>query len=161
VAKKRKEGGETMKHKCKFCGKPAPSNMQGYCQVCYRYFIMEDKDVYDLPKYGEITYAPNGDCICPFCGKAFRKLGLHFYYSHHMTSKQAHEKAGWAHNAKATNESYRDLMREKLQEKCVTVNLIDKGQSTRFVPGSPGRTRDKVSAMTLSRLKQNRFKGRR
>jgi len=144
---------------CKFCDKSAPSNMQGYCQTCYRYFVMERKEVYALPKYGEITYSPNGDCICPFCGKAFRKLGLHFYYAHDLTSRQAHKKAGWDQNAKATNPAYRELMRNKLQDKCVTVNLIDKGKLTRFAPGSPGRTRDKVSAMTLKRLKRNRFKG--
>lgn len=145
--------------KCKFCGKPAPNNMQGYCQVCYRYFVMESKEVYDLPKYGEIAYAPNGDCICPECGKAFRKLGRHFNQAHNMSSAEAHKKFGWDRNAKATNESYRELMRNKLMKKCVTVNLIEKGQSTRFIPGSPGRTRDKVSAMTLAKLKQNRFKG--
>ena len=148
-----------MNHKCKFCGKPAPTNMQGYCQVCYRYFVMERKEVHDLPEYGEITYAPNGDCICPFCGKAFRKLGMHFYYAHGMRSKEAHERAGWDYNAKATNEFYRDLMRDKLQDKCVTINLIAKGKRTRYVPGSSGRTKDKVSAMTLSRLKKNRLKG--
>jgi len=148
-----------MIHKCKFCGKSTAKPMQGYCQVCYHYFVIKSKDVYDLPKHGEITYAPNGDCICPFCGKAFRKLGMHFYYSHHMTSKQAHEKAGWDQSAKATNESYRELMRNKLMKKCVDINLIEKGKATRYVPGSPGRTRDKVSAMTLSKLKQNRFKG--
>ena len=146
-----------MTRNCKFCNKPAPSNMQGYCQVCYRYFIIDSKVVYDLPKYGEITYAPNGDCICPFCGKAFRKLGLHFYYAHKMTSKEAHKKAGWDQNAKATNESYRDLMREKLQEKCVTENLIKGGKSTRYVSNHPGRTKNKVSAMTLKRLKQQSF----
>jgi|GEM_PF-2917948 len=147
-----------MTRKCKFCNNPAPSNLQGYCQACYKYFIIDKKEIYNLPEHGEITYAPNGDCICPFCGKAFRKLGIHFYYSHHMTSKQAHEKAGWDQSAKATNESYRELMRNKLMKKCVDINLIEKGKATRYVPGSPGRTRDKVSAMTLSKLKQNRFK---
>lgn len=142
---------------CKFCGKPTSSNMQDYCQVCYRYFIIEDKEIYPLPTYGNITYAPNGDCICPFCGKAFRKLGMHFYYAHGMTSKEAHEKAGWDHNAKATNKSYRILMRNKLQTKCVTINLIDKGKNTRFSLNHGGRTRDKVSAMTLKRLKEKSF----
>lgn len=146
-----------MTHNCKFCSKPAPSNMQGYCQVCYHYFILEGKEVYDLPKYGEITYAPNGDCICPECGKAFRKLGRHFNLAHGMSSAEAHKKFGWDRNAKATNKAYRDLMRDKLQEKCVTVNLIDKGKSTRFAPNHSGRTRDKVSAMTLKRLKQQSF----
>ena len=145
--------------KCKFCGHNAPSNMQGYCQVCYVYFVLKGKEVYETPAYGEIAYAPNGDCICPLCGKAFRKLGRHFNLAHGMTSDEAHKKFGWDRNAKATNESYRNLMRDKLQDKCVTVNLIEKGQSTRYVPGSEGRTRDKVSAMTLNKLKQNRFKG--
>ena len=148
-----------MNHNCKFCNNLAPNNMRGDCQTCYRYFVMEKKEVYELPEHSEITYAPNGDCICPFCGKAFRKLGLHFYYAHDLTSREAHERAGWYYNAKATNESYRDLMRDKLQDKCVVVNLLDKGQATRYVPGSSGRPRDKVSAMTLSRLKKNLLKG--
>ena len=143
---------------CKFCGKPAPKNMQGYCQVCYRYFIMEEKEIYPLPKYGEITYAPNGDCICPFCGKAFRKLGLHFYYAHDMTSKEAHEKAGWDHNAKATNKDYRKLMRKKLQKKCVTINLLEKGKPTRYKKHHKGRTKDMISPMTMKVLKQSSFK---
>jgi uncharacterized C2H2 Zn-finger protein len=53
---------------------------------------MEGKDVHPIPPYGEIAYADNGDCICPFCGKAFRKLGRHFNLAHGLTSKQAHEK---------------------------------------------------------------------
>jgi len=143
--------------KCKFCGHDAPSNMQGYCQVCYRYFIIEGKDVHPIPPYGEIAYADNGDCICPLCGKAFRKLGRHFNLAHGLTSKQAHEKVGWDHNAKASNETYRELMRARLQPKCVTENLIKAGQETRYVPNHPGRPRDKVSAMTLKRLKQQSF----
>ena len=142
---------------CKFCGKPAESNMRGYCQVCYRYGVMENRDVYPLPEYGEITYAPNGDCICPFCGKAFRKLGLHFYYGHGLTSLKAHEQAGWDHKAKATNPEYRDLMREKLKIKCVKINLLQRGKATRFKKGSQGRTKDKLSQMTRNNLKR-RFK---
>jgi len=143
---------------CKFCNKQAEPNMQGYCQVCYRYFITENKEIYPLPNYGEITYTPNGDCICPFCGKAFRKLGLHFYYSHGLLSKDAHEKAGWDHNAKATNPDYRELMRSKLKIKCVTYNLLYKGKKTRFHKGHPGRPKEKVSAMSLRSLKTRLIK---
>lgn len=128
--------------------------MQGYCQTCYRYFIMEKKEVYPLPKFGEITYAPNGDCICPFCGKAFRKLGSHFYHAHHILAKDAHRKVGWDMNAKATNLDYRNLMRKKLQEKCVTHNLIEQGAKTRFKKNHPGRPKELVSPMTLKRLKR-------
>ncbi len=142
--------------KCKFCGKPAPSNMQGYCQVCYRYFIMEHKEIYPTPNLGEITYASNGDCICPFCGKAFRKLGMHFYYSHNMTSDEAHKKAGWDRNAKATNPDYRELMRKRLQIKCVKINLLKRGRLTRFHKGHEGRPISKVSPMTLKRLKRSK-----
>lgn len=142
---------------CKFCGNKAPSNMQGYCQVCYHYFITEGKEVYPLPKVGEITYAPNGDCICPFCGKAFRKLGGHFWQAHKMTSKEAHHKIGWDLNAKASNINYRALMQNRLQPKCVADNLILKGQSTRFSKHSIGRPKSKVSPMTLKRLKQQSF----
>lgn len=144
---------------CKFCNKPAPNNMQGYCQVCYRYFIMEHKEIYPLPKLGEITYAPNGDCICPFCGKAFRKLGLHFYYSHNLTSKEAHKKAGWDQSAKATNEGYRILMRNIQHEKTITENLLEKGKPTRFKKNHQGRTKDKISVMTNIRLKNKNKRG--
>ena len=43
---------------CKDCGRPAPSNMQGYCQACYLYFVREKKVIYPTPSYGKITYAP-------------------------------------------------------------------------------------------------------
>jgi hypothetical protein len=119
---------------------------------------MEDRKIYPLPEKGEITYAPNGNCICPFCGKAFRKLGRHFNYAHGMTSDEAHKEAGWDRNAKATNEDYRKLMRDKLQEKCVTVNLIKKGKKTRFKKGSQGRTKDKMSLMSLKKIQRRNKK---
>lgn len=144
--------------KCKFCGKEDNGNMQGYCQRCYKYFIIDKKEVYDTPPYGEIWYAPNGDCICPFCGKAFRKLGIHFYYSHKLTSREAHKKHGWDLNAKATNEDYRNKMRNVLQYKCVKINLLEKGKATRFQPGHRGRPRSMVSAMTMNRIRRYNIK---
>src|SRR5574344_276038 len=61
---------------CKFCGGAGDKRYRGYCQSCYRYFITENKKLYPLydPAKGP-QYAPNGDCICPLCGKAFTKLG--------------------------------------------------------------------------------------
>lgn len=145
-----------MKINCKFCNKPAPSNMRGYCQSCYKYFILENKEIYPLPEYGEITFAPNGDAICPFCGKAFRKLGLHFYYQHGMITKKAFEKAGWNVNTRASNEKYQKLMREKLQEHCVDINLIEKGKPTRFKKNSKGRPRELIRPMEMNRLRRNK-----
>ena len=39
------------KIKSKFCGKETPKRYQGYCQKCYKYFVMEHKVIYDLPPY--------------------------------------------------------------------------------------------------------------
>lgn len=140
--------------KCKFCERPAPSNMRGYCQSCYKYFIIEKKQVYEKPEYGIINYTPKGDVICPFCGKAFRKLGIHFYYAHGLTSDKAHKKAGWDRNAKATNPEYRKLMRNLLKEHHVTDNLLEKGKKTRYKKGHKGRLKEKMSEMTKLRLKR-------
>lgn len=138
---------------CKFCGNKAPNNLRGYCQACYKYFVMDEKSIHPLPKYGEITYTENGDVICPFCGKAFRKIGMHFYYSHKMTSDEAFKKAGWDRNARATNINYREHMRSVLQDKCVTENLLNAGMKTRFSVGSMGRPKEKISQMTLNRMR--------
>jgi len=127
--------------------------MQGYCQTCYKYFIIDNKEIYPLPLFGEITYTKTGDCICPFCGKAFRKLGNHFRHAHGILSKQAHKQAGWDANAKATNADYRKLMKKRLQKKCVINNLLKKGVETRYKKGYKGRTKDQVSQMTSNRLK--------
>lgn len=138
--------------KCKFCGKSCKVLSKDYCSTCYRYFVLENKKVYPTPEYGQITYNEEGDCICPFCGKAFTKLGMHFYYSHNMSSKEAHIKAGWDISAKASNESYRIKMRDRLQPKCVEINLLEKGKSTRFSKDD-NRNKYPRSKMTLDRLK--------
>ena len=135
---------------CKYCSRPAPKNMQGYCQSCYHYFIRDNKTVYPIPEYGEITYAPNGDCICPFCGKAFRKLGAHFWNFHHLKANKAKEYAGWDHNVKASNIEYRKHMNKIQKEKCITINLIEKGKPTRKKKGH--HTKKYVSEMTRRRI---------
>lgn len=129
----KKKNNNNLPCKCKFCGNPAPNNMQGYCQVCYRYFITEGKNVYTPPKYGEVAYAPNGDCICPECGKAFRKLSNHIYQAHGVDHKNACVKYGWhIRNDKVTNNDYRKHMHDIQHTKCITNNLIEKGKNTRF-----------------------------
>jgi len=135
---------------CKDCGRPAPSNMQGYCQACYLYFVREKKVIYPTPSYGKITYAPNGDCICPFCGKAFRKLGAHFWNFHHILSKNAKELAGWDHTVKASNIDYRAHMHFIQQQKCIDINLIVKGKPTRRKIGH--HLKKYVSEMSRLRL---------
>lgn len=118
---------------CKFCGNHAPNNMQGYCQVCYKYFVTQGKKVYEPASYGEVRYAENGDCVCNICGKAFRKLGGHLFQAHGLTTDEAFKKFGWHRfSTRASNKAYRVHMKEIQHEKCITVNLIEKGIETRF-----------------------------
>lgn len=118
---------------CKFCGNLTDNNMQGYCQVCYKYFVLDNKKAYPLPKYAEIEYTDNGDCICHMCGKAYRKLGGHIVQAHHITTAEYMEQFGLhTRKSKISNESYRKHMNEIQQPKCITENLLEKGKNTRF-----------------------------
>lgn len=120
-------------NKCKFCGRPAPNNMRGYCQACYKYFVAQGRKVYPLPPNKELTYAENGDAICPICGKAFRKLGGHLYNAHKISCDEAFRMFGWhRRKAKATNKDYRKHMKTIQKDYCVIDNLVCKGKSTRF-----------------------------
>lgn len=122
---------------CKFCGNPCPSNMRGYCQVCYKYFVIDNKQIYDIPKHGEMVYTENGDVVCNICGKAYRRLGGHLYQAHHLTAKEAFIQFGWHRKTqKASNSEYRKHMHDIQQQKCIDVNLIEKGKPTRLTKGN-------------------------
>lgn len=131
---------------CKFCGNLGSTSYQGFCQACYKYFITDGKKLYPVPNPGEITYAPNGDVVCPECGKAFRKLGGHLYQAHHLTCDEAFKKFGWYRRlTKATNIEYRKMMHDIQDPKTISDNLLSKGESTRF--GSVVRGRKKGSSI--------------
>ena len=120
---------KTNKISCKFCGNDAPNNMQGYCQACYRYFVMEGKIVYP-PYEGPVQYAPNGDVICPVCGKAYRKMCSHTWQAHNLTSKELFKKFGWKERkVKATCKEYRVMMKDIQHAKCITENLVEHGNN--------------------------------
>lgn len=122
--------------KCKFCNNEAPSNMRGYCQRCYRYFILNNKQVYDLPDDGKVEYNENGDPICHECGMAYRKLGNHVWQVHHMSMYEYTTKHKLTHRTnKCTNADYREHMRKIQKDYCVTENLVEKGKTTRLKPG--------------------------
>lgn len=122
------------KHTCKFCGDTIlVNNMQGYCQKCYKYFIMDNKKIYNIPEYGHIAVTENGDIVCPLCGKAFRKLGQHLYLSHKLLAQDAFVQFGWPKNVKASNAEYRYHMKDVQHKKCVDINLIERGKNTRYI----------------------------
>ena len=118
---------------CKFCGSSGSTRYQGFCQACYRYFILEGKKLYAIPNPGEIAYTPDGDVVCPECGKAFRKLGNHLWQAHGMKCDEAFKKFGWhRRKTKATNAEYRSYMHDIQDPKTIDDNLLVKGDSTRF-----------------------------
>lgn len=119
--------------KCKFCGNEAPNVYQGYCQVCWKYFVIDGKKEYDLPDFGKVEYAENGDAICHICGKAFRKLGAHIWNGHHITMRDYCTKFGLLYRTnKASNLDYRLNMKNIQKDYCITDNLLEKGKATRI-----------------------------
>lgn len=122
--------------KCKFCDKEAVPNHRGYCQSCYKYFILDRKSVYDLPEIGKVEYTEGGDPICHICGMAYRKLGNHIYQIHHMTVYDYTTKFKLNHRRNnLTNLDYRLHMKNIQKDYCVTENLIEKGKPTRIKDG--------------------------
>lgn len=131
--------------KCKFCGNEAPNIYKGYCQVCWKYFCVEGKHIYDLPNFGEVKYAENGDAICHICGKAFRKLGAHIYNAHKMKMRDYCDKFGLFYKTnKASNKAYREHMKKIQKDYCITDNLLEKGKPTRLKKGSALRYSRKI-----------------
>lgn len=120
---------------CKFCGRPAPDNMQGFCQACYRYFIIEKKKLYSIYS-GPIQYNEDGDAICPICGMAYRKLGGHLKQKHGVTAAEQYRIWGLnPRTVKASNAAYRLHMKNVQDPKTISENLIKKGINTRIKPG--------------------------
>lgn len=119
--------------KCKFCGKPAPNNMQGYCQACYHYFVVKKLPLHTPYNDGTIHYADNGDAICPICGKQYRKLGGHLVQQHGILAAKAYANVGVnPRKARASNVAYRVHMNRVQDPKTISVNLVEKGTNTRF-----------------------------
>lgn len=145
---------------CRVCGeklKPYEKNLKGMCQPCYKYFVSDKKKVYPLPPLGEITYAPNGDVICPICGRAFAKLGSHIRYFHKLAPKDVYIKVGWDREPHATSKNYKEKMRSHITEE-LKEGLIERGKNTRFKAGHKGRTRDQMSLATVKRLSKQIMK---
>ena len=129
---------------CKFCGKEAPNNMQGYCQACYRYFIIQGKELHEPYKDNHIYYADNGNAICPECGKEFGKLGGHLRMQHHFKAEMVYRTMGInPRKAKASSITYRTRMRVVQDPKTISINLIEKGKKTRIQPGEKFRLKRK------------------
>ena len=118
---------------CNLCGEVSDTTGK-YCQKCYLYLKVHPEGVYKLPPKGEVHYAPNGDPICHICGMAYRKLGNHIAFRHHLTQEAYRELFNLYHNTKLSNDEYKETMREynkRDYDKVVKENLIKGGVHNR------------------------------
>lgn len=122
-----------MSRYCNMCGELSDTTGK-YCQKCYNYLRIHPEGRYKLPPKGEVHYASNGDPICHICGMAYRKLGNHIAFRHHMTQNEYREKFKLYHNTKLSNTEYKDLMRQYTKDnynQVVVENLVLGGIGTR------------------------------
>lgn len=128
---------------CNLCGDVSDTTGK-YCQKCYMYLKLHPEGRYKLPPKGEIHYAPNGDPICHICGMAYRKLGNHIAFRHHISQREYREMFRLHHNTRLSNIGYKETMREynkRDYDKVVKENLIKGGVNTRITLENnlPGR----------------------
>lgn len=145
---------------CKFCEKQSKQNYNGYCQNCYIYFIIDNKDTWYPSDYGtintveDISHKQYGELICHECGKAYSKLMSHIRYCHHMTREEYCKKYGLDKNIQLTSNKYHDKMQQYAYDNHMDDQLRRVGVSTRFkTGGSSGNY--KRSYQTQQRLKKS------
>lgn len=119
---------------CDMCGNKNTTTGK-HCNSCYAYLRRHPEGIYDLPKPGEIKYAPNGDPICHICGQAHRKLGNHIRFKHQMSQIEYREKYKLYRNTRLSNYEYQEKMSKynnKYRNIVVEQNLIKGGEKTRI-----------------------------
>lgn len=147
---------------CRVCGVSVKGNgLKGCCGRCYQ---MEKKlssmPTYPLPEKGEVGYAPDGKVICHICGKAFNKVLNHAQQYHGISSVDYKKEFGLDVGKGLISHSTRKKLQiavEKHYDVVVKQNLVKNGEKTRFLKGSGGRTREKVSLQTF-KVMSERFK---
>lgn len=125
-----------VKHKlriCSMCGDTYYTTGK-FCQNCSSYLRRHPEGRYAIPPKGVIFQADNGDVVCHICGYAFRKLGSHIAYKHHLTQKEYRDMFDLYHNTKLSNGEYITKMSQLNninQDVVVKKNLIEGGKNTR------------------------------
>ena len=108
--------------------------------------------------FGVIEYDLEGKPMCELCGLSFNRVLSHVRQKHKMDEKYYKKKFGFDLHKGICSVSSAEKTRVKtLQnyDKCISKNLVKKGDKTRFKKGDKGRTKDKVSEQTKLRLKAN------
>lgn len=107
--------------------------------------------------YGIIEYDDAGKPICEICGKAFKRVLSHVRQKHYMSEKEYKLEFGFDLKKGICSLESAQKSRERALEYydiVIAQNLINNGSKTRFVKGSKGRTKDKVSEQTRNALKE-------
>lgn len=143
---------------CSKCGEYIKGRViTGMCEKCYQRVARDRKTkTYELPKKGEVKYSPDGLVICHVCGKAYKKLMNHTWQIHGLTEKEYKLEFGLNATQGLICEETKQKMQiavKKHYDKVVLNNLIKKGEKTRFFKGSEGRSRSKIRAQELNRLR--------
>lgn len=125
--------------KAQYCSKMPKYRMQGYCNACYRYFVVNKNEQYTPSEYGKLAYTPGGLPICHICGQAHTKLGQHVLNAHGISVQMYKKHYGLNNNTKLTGLTYQQMMKgytDKYYDKVVADNLLNKGVATRIQEGN-------------------------
>ena len=108
--------------------------------------------------YGVLEYNNLGLVKCEICGEYFNKVVSHTRQKHGMLAREYKKTFGFDNKRGIMSQKSRNLARERNAEnykKVVEGNLIKDGKTTRFSPGSTGRTKDMVREQTRLRLTEH------
>lgn len=110
--------------------------------------------------YGKIEYDNIGNPICEICKQSFRRVLAHVRQTHSMSEREYKIEFGFDLGKGICSVESSELSKARVYEnydKCISKNLLTKGNKTRYNKNHKGRTKDMVSAQTKTRLK-NRLK---
>jgi len=108
--------------------------------------------------YGEIEYNENGLPKCEICGEHYHRVIAHVRQVHGLDAREYKLKFGFDLIKGICSRESSEKTRIKTMlhyDNVIGNNLLIGGKKTRFEIGSNGRTRDKISQQTMTRLKSN------
>ena len=121
---------------CSKCGKPITTKVypNETCQGCYKYYLSGGTDN-PLPAKGIIAHDKRGYVICHICGRAYKRLGSHIKESHGMTIAEYKAQFELCNNAKTTEKTYSQHMRDLSYKYEMPKRLQITGYPTRIKKG--------------------------
>jgi hypothetical protein len=144
---------------CTFCGRACNGRIlpHGYCQSCYNYFDRFKKKLWPIPQKGVVGRTPDGEVICPYCGKGVDDLATHCRFSHQLSHRELCDEQGYNYrqslvSLQVANKLSRLAKHYKMDEQLKKVGKstrIQKGQTLRL--GYPDR--EQASLLKKKRIK--------